>query len=570
MLSKRQSPPGEEIAFAVPVVLVLVVLALASPARAQAPGHQHYTEDAAAARPAPSGELAPRLQNLGSHRFPVTTRSKAAQRFINQGLNLAYGFNHAEAGRAFREAARLDLSCAMAYWGQALVLGPNINATMDPKDEPLAYELAQKAVALKAKASSRERAYIDALAQRYSGKPEDRAARDKAYAEAMRHVVKRFPVDLDAAALYVEAVMDLRPWGYWMPDGKPHEGTTEIVAVTEMVLARHPNHPGAVHLYVHLMETHEPQKAEAAADRLLTLMPGAGHMVHMPSHIYQRVGRYADAVRSNELAVVADEDYITQCRAQGLYPMGYYPHNIHFLWFAATMDGRGALAIDAARKVAAKVPDEALKEMPLLAGFKIVPFYALARFGRWDELLREPEPENLLLKGAWHYTRGLALVAKGRLADAEPELAEVKRIAADRSLAYPLFSPNTADAIFAIAPEVLAGELAAARKDYDRAIAHLERAVRLEDGLVYTEPSEWHYPPRHALGAVLLQAGRPREAETVYWEDLKRHPENGWALFGLLEALRAQGNADQAALVEQRFQRAWSRADVQLTASRLM
>ncbi|MPY86962.1 MAG: hypothetical protein GEU99_03480 [Luteitalea sp.] len=550
-----------------------LTLTVAATAHAQDPSHKHYTEPAnEAEQAAPGGQLAPRLQNLGAHTFPVTTKSKEAQHFINQGVNLSYGFNHAEAGRAFREAARLDPTCAMAYWGQALVLGPNINAPMDPEAEPEAYKLAKKAVELKAHASPREEAYIDALAERYSGNPDDRVARDRAYADAMHDLVKRYPDDLDAAALYAEAVMDLRPWGYWMPDGTPHEGTADVVALVESVIERNPNHPGAVHLYVHLIEpTDQPERAEAAADRLQTLMPAAGHMVHMPSHIYQRVGRYADAARSNELAVAADEDYIAQCRAQGLYPMGYYPHNIHFLWFAATMDGRGQLAIESARKTASKASDEAVAELPLLAGFRTVPYYALTRFGHWDEMLKEPAPpkENLFLTGVWHYARGLALIAKAQLAEAEQELAEVERIAADKSLDYTLFSPNTAAAILAIAPEVLGGELAAAGKDYDTAVARLTYAVRLEDGLVYTEPSEWHYPTRHALGAVLLEAGRTREAETVYWEDLKRNPENGWALYGLAQALRAQEKKDQAALIEQRFEQAWARADVKLTASRM-
>ena len=541
-------------------------------AQTQAPSHQHYKEDEKANIPAPTGQLAPRLQNLGPHTFPVTTLSRDAQLFMNQGLNLAYGFNHAESGRSFREAARLDPDLAMAYWGQALVLGPNINAEMDPANEPVAFELVQKAVSLKAKASPREQAYIDALAKRYTGKAEDRAAADKAFADAMREVAKAFPDDLDAQSLYAESMMDLRPWGYWMPDGEPHEGTAEIVSILESVLESDSHHPLALHLYIHLIEpTETPEKAAVAADRLLTLMPGAGHMVHMPSHIYQRIGRYEDAARSNELAVLADEDYITQCRAQGLYPMGYYPHNIHFLWFADTMDGRGQLAIDNARKVAAKVPDEALKEMPMVAGFRVVPYYALTRFGRWDEMLKEPAPpaDSLYMKGVWHYARGLAFLGKGKLAEAEKELVEVKRIAKDPALDFALFSPNIAANIFSIAPEVLGGEIEAAKKNYDEAIAHLDRAVRIEDGLVYTEPSEWHYPPRHALGAVLLEAGRAREAETVYWEDLRRNRENGWALLGITEALEAQGKTEQAAMMKERFQKAWSRADVKLTSSRM-
>jgi tetratricopeptide (TPR) repeat protein len=546
-----------------------LLLVLPIPAPAQEPSHKHYEKTPAADRPAPTGELAPRLQNLGAHVFPVTTRSRRAQLFVSQGVNLAYGFNHAEAGRAFREAARLDPKLAMAYWGQALVLGPNINAVMAPEDEPKAYALAQKAVALKKGASEREKAYIDALAQRYTGQAADRAARDRAYADAMREVARRFPGDLDAASLFAESLMDLRPWAYWAPDGTPYPGTEEAVATIERVLAKNPNHPLALHLYIHAVEAHEPEKAEAAADRLLPLVPGAGHLVHMPGHIYMRVGRYADASAANEQAILADEDYITQCRAQGLYPMGYYPHNIHFLWSSATMEGRAQKAIDSARKVAASVTDEAMKEMPFMAGFRVVPYYALTRFGRWDEMLAEPAPpHNLYLTGTWHYARGIALAAKGRLEEADKELAEVRRIAADASLKFNLFSPNTADQIFAIAPEVLAGDIAARRKEYERAIPHLERAVRLEDALVYTEPSEWHYPPRQILADVLLQAGRPAEAATVYWADLKRNPDNGWSLHGLSLALRAQGKADEAAVVEKRFEKAWGKADVKLSASR--
>jgi hypothetical protein len=356
-----------------------------------------------------------------------------------------------------------------------------------------------------------------------------------------------------------------------MPDGRPHEGTTEIVALTEQVMRAHPKHPGALHMYIHLIEpTTTPERAEKAADALLTLMPAAGHMVHMPSHIYQRVGRYEDAMKSNRLAVAADEDYITQCRAQGLYPMGYYPHNVHFLWFAASADGQSAVALEAARKVASKVEDAQLTELPLLAGFRVVPYWTLVRFGRWQEMLREPEPPatSAYLRGAWHYARGQAMLATGDTDGAARELAALEALLPDKSLDQPLFSPNTGRAILSIGPAVLAGELAAARGDYAAAIAKLEEAVRLEDALVYTEPSEWQAPPRLALGAILLEAGRPAEAETVYWEDLRRNRDNGWALFGLAKALRAQGKTAQAEIVEARFTKAWARADVTLLGSR--
>ena len=557
------------------VALAAAALLVADFALAQAPqagGHVHYADAGDKAhQPSPTGALAPRLQNLGAHTFPVSTKNRQAQLFMNQGLNLAYAFNHAEARRAFREAARLDPNLAMAWWGQALVLGPNINALMQPNEEPQAHELVQKALALKSRASPREQAYIEALAERYSGKAEDRRPRDIAYAQAMRKLHLRFPDDLDAAMLYVESVMDLRPWGYWQRDGLPHEGTAEIVALTEKVLARNPKHPGALHLYIHLLEsTESAANAEKAADTLLTLMPAAGHMVHMPAHIYQRVGRYADAIKSNQLAIAADEDYITQCRAQGLYPMAYYPHNIHFLWFAATADGQSALAMDAARKVASRIDDEALKGLPLLAGFRLVPYWALTRFGRWDEMLREPEPPpfNAVLRAAWHSARGLSFVATQKLDAADGELARLKALLADPSMKNPLFSPNTAGDILAVAAEVLTGEIAAARKQYDSALAHLERAVRLEDALVYTEPSELQMPSRLALGTVLLEAGRPAEAETVFWDDLRRNRENGWALQGLLQALQAQNKTEDVALIKARFNKAWARADIKLTAAR--
>jgi tetratricopeptide (TPR) repeat protein len=555
--------------FAVTAVVLMPAGIVLAQDQKSAPNHVHY-KSTAQPQPGPTGQLAPRLQKLGNHAFPVTTKIREAQLFINQGVNLSYAFNHAEAGRAFREAARLDPDLAMAYWGEALVLGPNINALMDAGNEPKALELVQKALALKSHVSLREQAYIDALAQRYSGKAADRVARDRAYAEAMRKVYESYPDDLDAATMYVEAMMDLRPWGYWTRDGRPYEGTAEIVALTEKIMARNPQHPGALHLYIHLMEANEAWKAEPAADKLLTLMPAAGHMVHMPAHIYQRVGRYVDAARSNELAIAADEDYISQCRAQGLYPMAYYPHNLHFLWFAATADGRSKLAIESARKTASRVDDETLKAVPLLAGFRVVPYFALTRFGKWDEMLREPEPPaaSAYLRGMWHYARGVSFLGKGQPDDAEQELAKLKEVLKDPSLDNPLFSLNTGRAVLSIAPDVLGGEIAAAKKNYDAAIAFFERAVRLEDALVYTEPAEWHYPPRHALGAILLEAKRPAEAETVYWEDLRRNRENGWALFGLMQALKAQNKNADAALVEARFKKAWARADVTLTASR--
>jgi len=554
------------------VAAVFAVLAGPPAALTEKTTHQHYAESEGIHRAAPDGKLAPRLMNLGKHTFPVTVKSEQAQLFINQGINLAYGFNHAEAGRAFREAARLDPECAMAYWGQALVLGPNINAPMDPKNEQAAYEFSRKAVALKSGASPRERAYIDALAERYSGRPEERLQRDRAYADAMRRLHRQFPDDLDAAALFAESMMDLRPWDYWMRDGTPYPGTDEIAVSLKSVMERNPDHPGALHFWIHLMEpTDHPELAEAAADRLLHLVPGAGHLVHMPSHIYVRIGRYADAVRSNTLAVQADEEYITQCRVQGFYPVSYYPHNVHFLWYAETMLGRSGPALAAARKVVEKITPEVLREAPMLQFFAAVPYHAMVRFGRWEEILQEPRPgdEAPLAVGMYHFARGMAFSARRQFTQAQTELETLSRLAQDPSVAkIALWTPNSVGTLLSIATAVLEGDTAARQGDYERAIAQLDYATRLEDGLTYIEPPDWGVPVRHVLGAVLLEAGRPAEAEAVYWEDLRRNPENGWALFGLTQALRAQDKHELAGAIDQRFRRAWPGPDVQIAESR--
>src|SRR4051812_36814163 len=551
---------------------VLVSL-MAATAAAQTPSHQHYMPVEGALQAGPGGELAPRLQNLGVHTFRVTTTSARAQRFINQGLNLAYGFNHAEAGRAFAEAARLDPRCAMAYWGQALVLGPNINAAMAGDDEPKAKTLIEKAASLKRTASARERAYIDALAARYTGRSEDRVKADRAYADAMRRLTKQFPDDLDAKTIFAESLMDLRPWNYWTRDGEPYAETSEIRDALAQVIARNRNHPGALHYWVHLWEpTNTPERAEAEADRLLPLMPGAGHMVHMPAHIYMRVGRFADVVSSNQAAARADEDYITQCRAQGLYPLGYYPHNIHFVWMGATALGQSGLAAEAARKVSAAITDASLKEAPALQGFTLVPYWTMVRFGRWDEILADKGPrlDHPFSRGAWHFARAMALTATGRVELAEEELAALRKEVDDPALVQPATSSmNTGVAILRIAPEVVAGELAARRQEWDTAVLHLDRAIRYEDALIYQEPPDWPAPVRQTLGAVLLQTGRPSEAEAVYWEDLKKNPGTGWSLYGLWQALRAEQKTDEARAAEARFRDAWKNADVTLTASRL-
>jgi tetratricopeptide (TPR) repeat protein len=489
---------------------------------------------------------------------------------MNQGLNLVFGFNHAEASRAFAEAARLDPSLAMAYWGQALVLGPNINAPMDPADEAKALAMARKAVDMRASATPRERAYIDAVAARYTGRAEDRVTADRAFADAMKRVVEAFPDDLDAHTLYAEALMDLRPWNYWTRDGVPYRETLAVKSSLEKVLAENPNHPGALHLWIHLWEpTDTPERAEAEADRLLLLMPGAGHIVHMPAHIYQRVGRYADVIRSNQMAAQADEEYIAQCRAQGLYPLAYYPHNLHFIWMGASASGRRTLALASAMKLAGVIPQEALTTAPILQGFLVVPYWAMVRFGEWDRILADPGPrhDTPFTRGVWRFARAMAFAATGRLDEAERERVQLAELVADPALAgQTTFSTNSGHAILRIAPEVVAGEIAARRRQWDTALLHLERAVRYEDALNYQEPPDWHAPVRQNLGAVLLAAGRPDEAEAVYWEDLRKNPETGWSLFGLQQALKAQGKTQEAAQIEARFKKAWQEADITLAA----
>jgi tetratricopeptide (TPR) repeat protein len=556
------------------LVTPVVILGAVAPSQAQTtqPVHQHYERTDAARQPGPGGILAPRLQNLGVHTFKVTAKSSRAQLFINQGMNLAYGFNHAEAGRAFAEAARLDPSCAMAYWGQALVLGPNINAAMAPDDEPKALALVQKAASLGRGATQRERDYIAALATRYTGKAEGRQAGDRAFADAMRALTKKYPRDLDAATIFAESLMDLRPWNYWTRDGLPQEGTSDAVAALERVLAANPRHPGALHYWIHLWEpTKAPERAEREADRLLPLMPGAGHIIHMPAHIYMRVGRYEDVVTSNLKAVAADEDYIAQCRAQGMYPLGYYPHNIHFVWMGATMLGQGRLAVEAARKTASSIANATPEQLPFVQGFLVVPYYALVRFGKWDQILAEPKPahESLFTRAIWHYARGSAYAATGDIPHAREEEAALAAIVANPELAkLPAFSQNPPSAIVDLALEVLRADLAARQKQYGEAITRFDRAVRLEDAMIYTEPPDWHAPVRHWLGATLLEAGRPAEAEVVYWEDLRRNRENGWALAGLHRALIDQGRKGEAAAIEVRLKKAWAGADATLAASR--
>jgi tetratricopeptide (TPR) repeat protein len=536
---------------------------------------QHGDREEPGAGPNPrvsSGPIAPKLEGLSDLHFPVTTDSDEAQFFFDQGLRLHYAFNHAEAQRSFQEAQRLDPDCAMAYWGEALVLGPNINRPMPEDDIPVVWAAMQKAVERKDGVTPIEADLIDALAKRYAPDASTpRADLDAAFADAMGALYEKYPDHPDIGTLAASSLMDKNPWNYWRKDGSPYPGTPELMAALEHVLENHPDHIGAIHYYIHATEAHHPRRSEAASDRLLTLAPGAGHLVHMPSHIYMRIGRYADAYDSNELAIKADEGYITQCRNQGIYPLSYYPHNIHFMGWAAVMLGKSEEAIAAARKTAGKTEHApAGSDFGLFESFRAMPLYFMTRFGKWDDILNEPEPdaEMLYVRGIWHHARALALLAKGRLDDARAELSALDALRDDERLAEAMVGFADCKALLQIAGDVVRGELAAKTGDYEAAVTHLDRAVRFEESLMYNEPPDWYYPVRHTLGAVLLEAARFREAETVYWEDLKRNPENGWSLYGLWQALEAQGRAEEAADIWNRYQAAWSQADVKLQSSR--
>ena len=535
---------------------------------------------ALAAGPAAArGELfAPVFEGLGDYHMPITTDAPRAQQFFDQGMVLAFGFNHREAARSFRQAQALDPDCAMCFWGESLVLGPNINAGMDAADNPRAVEAADKAESLADNGTELEQALIEALQSRYAqDPPDDRSPLDRAYADAMADVAKRFPDDPNAASLYAEALMDTMPWAYWEADGSPKPATETLLATLERVLESHPQHPLANHLYIHAVEKVHPEHGIAAADRLRDLVPGAGHLVHMPGHIYVRIGRYADAVRANEKAIDADQAYIAQCHAQGLYPVAYMPHNHHFLSVAASFIADENKAIDAAEHMRAHT-DPQLMRAPGLTGtlqhYWTMPYYAAVRFGHWKPLLAATAPDEDLLypTGVYHYARGLALVRTGNAEAAEDALSKLAYIAGDPELAVTrVMETNTMADLLGVAREELAGELALARGDTDRAIEHLKTAVALEDKLIYVEPPDWYVPTRHNLGAALLAAGRPAEAEAVYRKDLEIYPDNVWSLAGLEQSLSAQGRDDEAGKVGERRERMQARAasEPEIAQSRL-
>ena len=518
------------------------------------------------------------MSGIGNLHHPVTTSNPDAQKFFDQGLRLIYAFNHDEAARSFQRAADLDPKMAMAYWGIAEAVGPNYNDPASDERFKQAHELIEKAVSLSSSASATENDYIHAMAKRFPAPGADRRKAAEDYRDAMRELMNKYPDDLDAATLFAESGMNLHPWGLWMHDGTPREGTQEIVATLESVIKRDPNHLGAVHYYIHAVEASpNPERALAGANRLAALAPAAGHIVHMPAHVYIRTGDYDAAVKTNEKAAAADEAYIKASAANGIQPGMYsgmyYSHNLHFIAIAASMKGNYLEAKQAADKLAAHV-QPMLKDMPMLEGFVAVPIAVQVRFERWNDILKMPQPDpNLkIVTTFWHYGRGMALAGTGKLDDAEKEHAIIVATR-EATPADAIFSPpwnNKTKDILQIADDVLAAKIAMARKDTDTAIARYQNAVSVQDTLNYGEPPDWYFPVRESLGGALLIAGKATDAEKVFREDLNHNARNPRSLFGLQQALKVQGRDYDAQFVEKQFRDYWDGGSLTLKVESLV
>src|SRR5262245_21346809 len=518
-----------------------------------------------AAKPGPAfaDTEAPLWTGLGSISYKIATANERAQAYFDQGLRLAYAFNHGEAQRAFRMGQKLDPECAMCFWGEALVLGLNINLPMQEDANAPAFAAAQKAKALAGKASAREQALIGALTARYGSDPKAaRPAFDKAYASAMAKVAAQYPDDDEIATFYAEAVMDLSPWDYWKPGGrKPNPQSVPIVPTLERVLARNPNHAGAIHLYIHAVEASDrPKRAEPYADRLRGAIPSAGHLVHMPSHIYYRVGRYLDALEDNKTAVKVDEKYLAETNApMGVYRLGYYPHNVHFVMASAQLAGDGPTVIAAAEKLSKLIPDEAARGIAMVQPVKAAPYFAHAQFSAPETILALPDPGDTIpyVKAIWLYARGVALAARGDFAGAAKTAAAIETL--ERTSDFKLLKESNVPAqeVLHIARTVVLARVAQAQGNTRAAIARFGRAAELQDALPYTEPPYWYYPIRQSLAAALLQDGRYAEAERQFQRALARAPANGWSYYGLAELYKARGNTAAAKKAEADLAKTW-------------
>jgi tetratricopeptide (TPR) repeat protein len=546
------------------LIFVTAVFLLSAPVIAQ----QHSGHDQ------PAAKKATLMTGLGDLHHPVTTSNPEAQKFFDQGMRLIYAFNHEEAAGSFQRAAELDPKMAMAYWGLAEAVGPNYNDPADPDRYKKAHEAIARAGELGVNASPAEKAYIAAMALRFPADPaaDHRLAAER-YRNAMGDLVKEFPDDLDAATLFAEAGMDLHPWGLWRKDGTPEGGTEDIIAALESVLRREPNHMGAIHYYIHAVEASpNPERALAAANRLAALAPAAGHLVHMPGHVYIRTGDFEAAVKTNQLAAAADRAYLQASGSGGMYGAMYYSHNLHFIAACASMNGNYAEAHKAAEMLAAHV-GPFVKDIPPLEGFMTVPMAVEVRFQKWDQILAMPQPSAAMQTTTvfWHFARGMALAAKGKVAEAEAEHHIVSE-AADKTPPDQVFAMpvnNKAKDVLTIAVNVLGAKIALAKHDSANAISLLRRAVAIQDTLKYDEPPDWFYPVRESLGAALLLNGNAAEAEKVFREDLERNPRNPRSLFGLSEALRAQNRAYDAQFVDKQFQSNWKSTEIKLKVADL-
>ncbi len=524
-----------------------------------------------------SGKKAPLFSGLGRINFYISTKNSEAQKYFNQGLMLSFGFNHAEAGRSFFEAARQDSTCAMCWWGFAFVLGPNYNAGMEKDNFKRAYDAVQKAKSYSSSCTTKEKDLINALTYRYSSDTSiARSVLDSSYASAMRKVYKKHPDDVNVASLFAESLMDLHPWNLYKKDGAIQPWTPEILAVLQKCLQTEPHHVGANHFYIHATEmSQHAEIALASADLLRDLVPGAGHLIHMPSHTYIRIGRYHDGVVANQKAVLVDSLYVEACHAQGVYPLAYYPHNYHFLSACATLCGESKIAMEGAYATSDHAHKKLLRDpaWATLQHYYCIPWYVEVKLGLWDDILKSSAPEKDLKYPlvVWHYAQGMAMLSQNKIAESKKHLGEMKNIMTDTTIkALTIWGINSVFDLCMIASKTLEGEINAKEKKYSTAIAFLKEAVVKEDALNYDEPPDWFFSVRHHLGAVLIDAGKFQKAIKVYDDDLKTYRENGWALIGLMNAYKKIGDKKKHDEAKRRFEVAWKHADIKIISSRIL
>ena len=520
---------------------------------------------------------APLLNGLGSHSFTISSKVEGVQEYFNQGLIMAFAFNHAESIRSFKAAQKLDPNCAICFWGEALALGPNINVTSDgkaimsPQDRLDAFERTNKAIALIEFASPKEKDFILTLKSRYNGDVNSsRVPLDIAYAEAMEALSSKYSDDTDAASLYAEALMNTMPWNYWAEDGNPKPDTIKVINTIESVLDKDPNHPLAIHLYIHAVEaSSNPGRAEEAADRLADLVPGAGHLVHMPSHIYWRVGRYEDASLANIAAAKVDEEYIAQCNAQGFYPALYYPHNVHFLWAASTMEGMSDLSIESAIKVSNYVSPEQIRNIPFLEFFHTIPLLSYVRFAKWDKVFsyERPDDDFKFSNSIFNYALSVAHAANGNTLEANRFQSMILNDIESEEVNAMVMAGHPTKSLMKIASLLASGSIDMYSSKYSEAITSFEEAVIIQDTLPYTEPPFWYYPTRQTLGHALLMNNSFEEAALVFEKDLKDYPRNGWSYFGLHLAQNKLNNQEESIEALNKFKEIWGRADISINSS---